>query len=71
MGIGLWLGLGNVFYLGNFTYIGTCISVGLALYAMMWKHARRFVQCAVGLYMLVFLGFIEGENIKSKASGAI
>lgn len=62
--IGLWLGLGNAFYLFNFTYIGTCIAAGLALYAAKWKHARRFVQFAVGLYMLVYLGFIDGENMQ-------
>lgn len=62
--VGLWLGLGNIFYLFNFSYIGTCIAVGLALYSAKWKHARRFVQFAVGLYMLGFLGLYEGENMQ-------
>jgi len=62
--VALWLGLGNIFYLWNFTYIGSCIAIGLALFSANWKHARRFVQFAVGLYMLVFLGFIEGENMQ-------
>ncbi len=62
--VGLWLGLGNAFYLFNFTYIGTCLGVGLALFTRGWKHARRFVMFAVGLYMLVYLGFIQGENMQ-------
>lgn len=60
----LWLALDNVFYLFNFSFIGTCLAVGIALYVAKWRHARRFVQFVVGLYMLVFLGFIEGENMQ-------
>ena len=60
----LWQVLDNPFYLLNFTYIGTCVAGGLALYACKWKHARRFVQFAVGSYMLVFLGFIQHENMQ-------
>lgn len=62
--VGLWLGLSNVFYLANFSYIGTCIALGLLLYAKRWRHARHFIQFAVGLYMLVYLGFICGENMQ-------
>ena len=60
----LWQTQGNVFYLFNFSYIGTCIALGLALFALRWRHARRFVQFAVGLYMLVGLGFIGRENMQ-------
>ena len=60
----LWLSLDNLFYLLNFSYIGTCISIGLALFAAGWKHARRFVQFAVGSYMLVYLGIISNENMQ-------
>lgn len=62
--VGLWLGLNNVFYLLNFTYIGTCLVVGLALYAAGWRHARRFVQIAVGLYLLGYLGLVRQENLQ-------
>lgn len=62
--VGLWLGLSNVFYLANFSYIGTCIALGLLLYAKRWRHARHFIQFAVGLYMLAYLGFICGENMQ-------
>ena len=51
--VSLWLSLDNLFYLLNFSYIGACIAIGLALFAGGWKHARRFVQFAVGSYMLV------------------
>ncbi|MDO4852280.1 MAG: 4Fe-4S binding protein [Clostridia bacterium] len=60
----LWLTKNNLFYLINFTYIGGCIAVGIALYAFGWKHARRFVQFAVGTYMLVYLGLIGRENMQ-------
>ena len=62
--VGLWLFSGNVFYLFNFTYIGSCVSLGLLLYARRWKHARRFVQFAVGLYLLMYVGLISGENMQ-------
>ena len=38
--------------------------LGLLLYAKRWRHARHFIQFAVGLYMLVYLGFICGENMQ-------
>ena len=60
----LWRTLDNIFYLFNFSYIGTCISIGLALFAGGWKHARRFVQFAVGSYMLVYLGIMSNENMQ-------
>ena len=64
IGVVLWQALGNVFYLFNFGYIGGCIAVGLALYACKWPHARRFVQFAVGCYMLLYVGFAQGENMQ-------
>lgn len=60
----LWLATDNPFYLFNFTYIGTCLGVGLALFTSGWKHARRFVMFAVGSYMLVYLGLVQGENMQ-------
>ena len=62
--VSLWLAKDNLFYLLNFSYIGGCIAVGLALYIRGWKHARRFVQFAVGSYMLVYLGLIGRENMQ-------
>ncbi|MBQ3379747.1 MAG: 4Fe-4S binding protein [Clostridia bacterium] len=60
----LWLARDNIFYLFNFTYIGGCIAAGIAMFAKKKPHARRFVQFAVGLYMLVYLGFICRENMQ-------
>ena len=60
----LWLTKNNIFYLFNFTYIGVSIALGLFLLIKKYKHARRIVQLLVGLYMLVYLGFIRGENMQ-------
>lgn len=62
--VSLWLTKDNLFYLFNFTYIGGCIAVGFAMLANGMKHARRFVQFAVGSYMLIYLGLICGENMQ-------
>jgi ferredoxin-type protein NapH len=60
----LWQAKGNIFYLFNFSYIGVSIALGLFLLARKHKHARRIVQLLVGLYMLVYLGLICGENMQ-------
>ncbi len=60
----LWLTLDDIFYLFNFSYIGICLSIGLFLYAKKYKYARNVMQLAVGLYMLVFLGIINNENMQ-------
>ena len=62
--VALWLAKDNIFYLFNFSYIGISISLGIFLFIMKYKHARRVVQLLVGLYMLVYLGFIKGENMQ-------
>lgn len=60
----LWQTLDNLFYLFNFTYIGGFIAFGLFLYIRKYRHARLVVQLGVGLYMLVYLGLICGENMQ-------
>ncbi len=60
----LWLTKDNPFYLFNFSYIGLSIALGLFLFARKFKHARRVVQLLVGLYMLIYLGLISGENMQ-------
>ena len=60
----LWLAKDNLFYLLNFSYIGGCIAIGLALFVSGKRFARRFVQFAVGSYMLVYLGLICQENMQ-------
>ena len=60
----LWLTKNNLFYLFNFTYIGIAVSLGILLFILKYKHARRVVQLLVGLYMLVYLGLICNENMQ-------
>ena len=60
----LWLTKDNLFYLINFSYIGTALSLGILLFIKKVKHARRFVQLFIGLYMLVYLGLIKQENMQ-------
>ena len=57
----LWLTKDNLFYLLNFSYIGGCLGVGTALFTAGERYARRFVQLAVGSYMLIYLGVISRE----------
>ena len=60
----LWQTKDNIFYLLNFSYIGTSLSLGIMLFQLKFKYARRTVQLFVGLYMLVYLGFICRENMQ-------
>ena len=60
----LWISKGNIFYLFNFSYIGCSIALGIFLYIREYRHARRIVQLLVGLYMLIYLGLICGENMQ-------
>ena len=60
----LWLSMDNIFYLFNFSYIGGSVALGLALMVSEHRYARRVVQLLVGLYMLVYLGFICRENMQ-------
>ena len=60
----LWLTKDNLFYLFNFSYIGISLALGMLLYARNYRYARQMVQLLVGLYMLVYLGLICGENMQ-------
>ena len=60
----LWLTKDNLFYLFNFSYIGTVIAIGLLLFQIEYKHARRIVQLFISLYMVVYLGLICNENMQ-------
>lgn len=62
--VALWLAKDNMFYFWNFSYIGLSISLGLLLFIRKHRHARRIVQLLVGLYMLVYLGLVCGENMQ-------
>lgn len=60
----LWLTKDNLFYLLNFSYIGSAIALGLLLFQLNYKYARRGGQLLVGLYMLIYLGVICQENMQ-------
>jgi len=64
----LWRTTGNIFYVFNFGYIGTAVGFGIGVYTALprkKKHVgRKLSQFLVGLYMLVFLGFIKLENMQ-------
>ena len=60
----LWLTKDNLFYLFNFSYIGTALALSVLLFQRNVPHARRVAQLLVGLYMLVYLGLISGENMQ-------
>ena len=62
--ITLWLSKDNLFYLFNFSYIGIALALGLTLFIMQYKHARRITQLLVGGYMLIYLGLICNENMQ-------
>ena len=52
------------FYLFNFTYIGIFVALGFGLSIARYKYARLVAQFGVGLYMLVYLGIINRENMQ-------
>ena len=60
----LWLTKDNLFYLFNFSYIGAAVSLGVFLFIKKNRYARRVTQLLVGLYMLIYLGLIRGENMQ-------
>lgn len=60
----LWLLLDNIFYLFNFIYIGSILSFGLVLASNNYKYSRLFTQLGVGLYMFLYLGIINRENMQ-------
>lgn len=62
--VALWLTMDNLFYLFNFSYIGTSIAIGLLLFQLRYRHARRVAQFLVGAYMLVYLGLLCNENMQ-------
>ena len=62
--ITLWLMKDNLFYLFNFSYIGIAVSLGVLLFIRKNKNARKITQLLVGLYMLIYLGLICGENMQ-------
>jgi ferredoxin-type protein NapH len=64
----LWQTTGRIFYLFNFGFIGLALCLGLGVYTALPKRqkpwGRRLAQFLIGTYMLVFLGFIQRENMQ-------
>lgn len=54
----LWLTKDNLFYLLNFSYIGSAIALGLLLFQLNYRHARRigFIRYITFTASLVFVG---------------
>lgn len=54
----LWLTKYNLFYLLNFSYIGSAIALGLLLFQLNYRHARRigFIRYITFTASLVFVG---------------
>lgn len=70
LSVALWrfLATGNSFYLFNFGYLGLALSCGIFLATRKADRTRRIgriaTEAAVGLYLMVYVGFIQGENIQ-------
>jgi polyferredoxin len=64
IGLTLCLTQGKVFYLLNFAYIGLFVSIGVFLMMCKKPYARNVAQIGVGLYMLIYLGVMLGENMQ-------
>lgn len=62
--VALWKINNNSFYLMNFTYIGSVLSLSIFMYLRKFKYARHFAQLFIGLYLLVYLGIMCGENMQ-------
>lgn len=65
----LWLTKDNLFYLLNFSYIGSAIALGLLLFQLNYRHARRigFIRYITFTALLVFVGALflcHVENIE-------
>ena len=64
IGLVFWRIWDLTFFIFNFTYIGFCGALAIGLMIAGKKNARIFSEFAVGLYMLVFLGLIQKENLQ-------
>ena len=64
IGFMFWRILDYLFFLFNFTYIGFFVSLTIGFMIAGRKNARIISEFAVGLYMLVFLGIINRENMQ-------
>lgn len=63
----LWLTKDNLFYLLNFSYIGSAIALGLLLFQLNYRHARRigFIRYITFTASLVFVGVLFLCHVKN------
>ena len=63
----LWLNKDNLFYLLNFSYIGSAIALGLLLFQLNYRHARRigFIRYITFTASLVFVGALFLCHVES------
>lgn len=54
----------NRLFIFNFSYFGIFVALTVGLMMAGKKNARILCELAVGLYMLVFLGFIKRQNMQ-------
>ena len=64
IGVVFWRMWDFMFFLFNFTYIGFFVSLTVGLMMAGKKNARIISEFAVGLYMFVFLGIMNRENMQ-------
>lgn len=62
--VSMWLALDNFFYFINFAYIGTSVAISFFLILRKNPFGRKLSQVLVGLYMLIYLGIIDNENMQ-------
>ena len=64
----LWRSTGDIFYLFNFLYIGAAIGIGIGVYSALPRKkkplGRRLAMFLIGGYLLLFLGFLNFENLQ-------
>ena len=63
----LWLNKDNLFYLLNFSYIGSAIALGLLLFQLNYRHARRigFIRYITFTASLVFVGALFLRHVEN------
>jgi len=64
----LWRFTGDIFYLFNFLYIGAALGIGIGVYSALPRKkkplGRRLALFLIGAYLLIFVGFLEFENLQ-------
>jgi ferredoxin-type protein NapH len=66
--VSLWQATHQIYLLFNFGFIGTALGIGMGVYSALPKRkklwGRRLAQFLIGVYMLVFWGLLNHENMQ-------